>query len=398
MLGLMLAILFGVFCGTITGLIPGIHINLLTATLISLNIENIEPNIQIIYVVSLSITHTFVDFIPSVFLGAATEETINSVLPGHKYLLSGDGYKAVYLTLIGSSIGILSLVFVIPFIYFISQKLYFLIERMMGFILIIITIMLLKEDKKRIYSSIMVFFLAGVIGAIALNANIRQPLLPLFTGLFGASTLIYSINKETIIPPQEINKPKIGIKELVNPAIKTLFVSPISSFLPGLGSSQAATFSSRMSKELKIKEYLILVGSINTLVIATSITTFYLLGKTRTGTASAIAELTQQTAINILEVAITIIIASIIAFFITKELSKIAARKINNVNYKMVSYMTLVLITLVVIRISSIEGFLIYVTSTSLGLYAIKENITRSHLMGSILLPTILYYLPIYSS
>jgi putative membrane protein len=72
----------------------------------------------------MSITHTFIDFIPSIFLGAPDEDTGLSTLPGHEFLLKGQGYYAVKLTVIGSAIAIISLTFLIPFFILVVPKIY----------------------------------------------------------------------------------------------------------------------------------------------------------------------------------------------------------------------------------------------------------------------------------
>jgi putative membrane protein len=395
MLEITLAIILGVLSGIVTGLIPGIHINLITTSIISTPLAQIKEIPLITYIVALSVTHTFIDFIPSIYLGAASEETINSILPGHKYLLKGQAYKAVRLTLIGSTIAIVSLIVIIPSIYIIISTSYNFINKMMGFFLIVIIIILLSSDKKSISQSIIVFSLAGILGTITINSNINQPLLPLLTGLFGASTIINSIEIKTKIPLQKIEKPNLNKKDLIKPTLLTMLVSPLCSFMPGLGASQAATLSQKISKEQKEDQYLILLGSINTLVMTTSFFTLYLINKTRTGAASAIAQLTNLTPQILILIIITIIISAILSYPITLIIAKIASKKINKINYKKISYIILTLLTILIFSISGFHGLLIYTTATLIGLFTIKTNTTRSHLMGAILLPTMLYYLPI---
>src|SRR3989344_7011318 len=104
-LALIAALLLGTIAGTLTGLFPGIHINLISAILVSsLSLPFISslPIISlIVFIVSMSITHTFLDFIPSILLGAPEEDSFLSVLPGHQLLKKGRGYEAIILTLYG---------------------------------------------------------------------------------------------------------------------------------------------------------------------------------------------------------------------------------------------------------------------------------------------------------
>jgi putative membrane protein len=77
--------LLGCIIGTITGLIPGLHINTVSILLLELNKNNASD--LMVLIVSMSIVHTFVDFIPSIYFGAPEDDNFLSVLPGHKFLL-----------------------------------------------------------------------------------------------------------------------------------------------------------------------------------------------------------------------------------------------------------------------------------------------------------------------
>ena len=96
-LELFLALLLGIFVGTIAGLLPGIHVNLISVFLLSILtffLNFVEPIVLIVFIVAMTISDTFVSFIPSIFLGAPDEDTTLSVLPGHELLLKGKGYEA----------------------------------------------------------------------------------------------------------------------------------------------------------------------------------------------------------------------------------------------------------------------------------------------------------------
>jgi len=102
---ILFAILIGLFFGIITGLIPGIHINLVSIILLSLSpilLNYTNPLVLCVFIIAMSVNHSFLDFVPSVFLGAPDADTALSILPGHKLLLEGKAYEAVKLTVMGS--------------------------------------------------------------------------------------------------------------------------------------------------------------------------------------------------------------------------------------------------------------------------------------------------------
>ena len=98
---IILALLLGCTIGTFTGLIPGIHINLVCVFLVAFSVSvfsSVNPIHLVVFITAMAIAHTFIDFIPSVFLGCPDTDTELSILPGHKLLKKGQGYEAIMLT------------------------------------------------------------------------------------------------------------------------------------------------------------------------------------------------------------------------------------------------------------------------------------------------------------
>jgi len=273
-------------------------------------------------------------------------------------------------------------------------KIYPFVQRMMGFFLIWISIFLIYNEKDSKSKAVIIFILAGFLGFASLNSNVHEPLLPLLTGLFGTSTIIHSIKSKTSVPEQSIDKLDIDKKELIKPTLATILVSPICSFFPGLGSSQAAIIGSEITGKLNREQFLILLGSINTLVMSVSFITLFLFQKTRTGAAFAISQITQLSTSNIIIIIATIIASAIIAIPLTIIISKIISKHIHKVHYTKISYTILVFLIIIITYFSGLYGLIILTVSTILGLTTIEWQTRRSFLMGAILIPTIIYYLP----
>lgn len=392
---LILALVLGIIIGTLTGLIPGIHINLVATILLTLTFLTKFPiPVILVFVTAMAITHTFIDFIPAIFLGAPDEDTGLGILPGHEFLLKGQGHQAIKLTIIGSTIAILSLIIVIPLFLLIIPKVYPFIERMLGLFLIWIAILLILHEKESKIKATIIFILAGFLGLASFNLNIQQPLLPLLTGLFGASTIIASIRSKTKVPLQKIEKLTLKKRKLIRPTIATMIISPFCSFFPGLGSSQAAIIGSEIVGKLNREQFLILLGSINTLVMSMSFVTLFLIQKSRTGAAATISQITQLTFTQLSLILATIFITSLIAIPLTIQISKIFSKNIHRIPYVKISITILLLLITITILFSGFLGLLVFITATLLGLTAIEFQTRRSFLMGAILIPTILFYLP----
>lgn len=383
-------ILIGILLGTFTGLIPGIHINLISIILISIySMINLDAIYFIVLITSMSITHTFTDFIPSIFLGCPDTDTELAILPGHKLLKEGKGYEAILLTNYGSFTAIFLLILIlIPAIIFIS-KIQNLIENLIPYFLIIISLTLLLTEQRKT-KALLIFILTGLLGLIVLNLDLKEPLLPLLTGLFGASSLLISIKNETKIPEQIITK---KYDKKIKPLIGALIASPLCSFFPGLGSGQAAVIGNTITKNNQ-KEFLTLIGATNTLVMGFSFITLYTISKTRTGSALAISQITNNITPHILAlIIITIIISGTISFFTTKQLAKIISKKIHKVNYAKLTTITLIILIIITLLISGIFGLFVLIVSTLTGIYCINSNVRRTNMMGCLIIPTIFLYL-----
>ncbi len=383
----------GIIAGTITGLIPGIHINLIGVLLISLSASlfiSINPIYLIVFIVSMAITHTFIDFIPSIFLGCPDTDTELSVLPGHELLKKGQGYQAIILTCYGSIAAIFILILIsFPSILIIS-KIYEFTKIILPYLLIGISTLLILLERKKL-SALFVFLFSGFLGLCVLNLpSINQPLLPLLTGLFGSSMLIISIKNKTQIPKQEITKPKIKI---LKPLFGAIIASPLCSFLPGLGSGQAAIIGNTISRTNK-KGFLVLLGATNTLVMGFSFISLYVISKTRTGAAVAIQEIIKTLSPKLLILILTItLISGIISFFLTIFLAKTFAKKLGTFNYTIASITTLIILVVIVFLASGFLGICVLIASTLTGIYCISLKVRRTQMMGCLLLPTIILYL-----
>ena len=391
---IILFLIFGIVVGMFTGLIPGIHINLIGAFLVSFSVTifySVNPVYFVVFITSMAITHTFVDFIPSIFLGCPDTDTELSVLPGHELLKKGQGYEAIILTAYGSLAAVFMLILIsFPSIFVIS-KIYGHIIFLIPYILIFVSVILIFSEKNK-SSALFVFLLTGFLGLSVLNMveSSEKMLLPLLTGLFGSSMLLISIKNKTQIPKQKITKSKT---KLIRPLIGSVIASPICSFLPGLGSGQAAIIGNSISRADR-KGFLVLIGATNTLVMGFSFISLFVISRTRTGTAASIQNLigsmSWETLILVL---ITVMISGIISFFLTKFLAKFFSKNIVKINYLLISSATLLLLTIVVFLVSGILGLVVLIASTFTGIYSISLKVRRTNMMGVLLIPTIFFYL-----
>ncbi len=92
MIEILLGTFIGVILGTVSGIIPGIHANTLAGVLLSLQfalLSLLGPLVLAGVIFAALITHTFVDSIPSTFLGIPDADTSLSASPGSCSLSRG---------------------------------------------------------------------------------------------------------------------------------------------------------------------------------------------------------------------------------------------------------------------------------------------------------------------
>ncbi|HOW37113.1 MAG TPA: tripartite tricarboxylate transporter permease [Candidatus Pacearchaeota archaeon] len=409
LLEIILFAVIGILAGVFTGLMPGIHTNLVGSVLVASSITLsglIQPVYLIVLIVAMAITNTFIDFIPSIFLGCPDTETELSILPGHEMLKQGEGYQAIMLTNYGSIAAIFIVLLITPIaFFFLPQFQELLLTKIhipllsfipqipvMAFLLILVVGALIFSEKKKSLA-LLIFCLTGILGLIALNLNsLKEPLLPLLSGLFGASSLITSIKTKPKIPEQDITSVKLNKKVLL-PLIGATIASPISSLLPGLGSGQAAVIGSSITKTDQ-KGFLVLLGATNTLGMSFSFITLYLISRSRTGAAAAIGNLLGQFSFQLLVlILIVTLFSGIISFFLTEKLARLLSKKISKVNYSKISWIILAVLTGVIFIISGFLGLIVFAVSTLTGIYCISYDIRRTHMMGCLLIPTVITYL-----
>jgi len=398
MIEIFLAILAGCFAGIITGLIPGVHINLVAVLVLSFSSTLLlftEAKVLAIFILSMSILHTFADSCPSIFLGAPDADTALNVLPGHKLLQDGRGYEAVKLTVMGSLLG---LILIVALTYIFIKTVgwgYPIISQYIVWILIVSSLFLILRDHTSKTWALIVFLMAGCLGLGVLNIpTLKQPLFPMLSGLFGTSGLLISLKDKIKIPEQKITEANVSNKEISKALSGGVVASSLSGFLPGLGAAQAAIIASSFLKKISTEGFLVLVGSINTMVMMISFVALYVIDKARNGSVIAISKLLGSFTIGDFTLFIgAALLVGGIATFVTLKIAKTFSKIMTKINYQKVVFSIIILIMVMTYILSNWLGLLILIVSTMVGLIPPLKGIGRNHLMGCLIVPVILFFL-----
>ena len=291
---LLLGLLIGCCIGIFTGITPGVHINLVSVIILSLSpwlLQYVSPLTLGLVIVGMTIVHTFLDSIPATFFGAPDSDEVLSVLPGHRLLLEGRGYEAVTRTAIGTLAAAMIMIALTPVLIMVVNLLYPIIKEKMSLILLVLCCFFIwKEPRSKLWA-LLIFLLAGVLGIVTLTMGLKDPLFPLFSGLFGAAGLLLSINDKVSIPKQTIEFPQIEKKQGFGAIAAAVLSGSFCSMLPGLGPSQAAIVGAQFTKQMTGETFLILNSALNMVNMMMSFVTLYAIDKGRNGAIVVVGEI-----------------------------------------------------------------------------------------------------------
>jgi len=398
MLGTTLVALFaGLLVGTFTGITPGIHANLVAAFVAThglLLLGYTDPLSLAVFLVALGVTHSMFDVIPAIFLGAPDPSTILAVMPGHRMLFRGLGYEAVKLAMVGSFLGLVGTVLVVPVIAVVIPLLDVWIKPWLPWILsvaVIWSVWTEPDSTSRIAASI-VLVLSGFLGFIVLSPGfVDEPLFPLLTGLFGVSSLLASIGPENQYPLQRVTDmirvPRWTWVRILSGGISA---GTVGAFLPGLGPAHVAGIASLAVRDPSPPEYLALTGVIGTVNFVVSIVTFWSVGGARNGIIAALAtvvgSITPLHGAVLLCAALTAApIAMMMGLFVTKVLLPLFSK----IPYHWIAKSVLAVLLVMTVVLAGPIGLAIVVTATAIGLLPGSLKCAHHHAMGCLLLPVI---------
>jgi len=398
LLEIIIAIVLGCLMGVITGLTPGLHINLVALVLFSISPVLLGyTNVIAVasFIIAMSITHTFTDFISATYLGAPSDDTAMAVMPAHRLLLEGKGHEAIRLATIGSLLCLILTIIISPLLIFAVPIIFSSLKAYVGWILLaVIIFMILREethDKK--FWAFAVVMLSGILGLAVFNTpNLKDPLLPMLSGLFGVSVLLLSLSQKVVLPLQKTTEMiKVKAKDMVKSLTSGVLSGSLVSIFPGLGPAQAAVISGQFVKRTDTYSYLILVGGINTVSMILSLVTLFTIEKARNGSIIVVQQLMPNIDLNVLILFFAVALAAGgIATFLTMYVSRIFSKIMNKVNYSALSIAIIVFVSLMVFYFSGIIGLLILATATSIGIIPNIVDVSRSSSMACLIVPIIL--------
>jgi putative membrane protein len=397
MIEILLGTLIGVLLGTISGIIPGVHSNTLAGVLLSLQVAFLSffsPLVLAGAMFGALITHTFVDSIPSTFLGIPDADNSLAVLPAHALCLEGNGEEAVRIAALGSACAIVIAVPLSIICFFLLPALQPYFDWWIG-ILLISTMGYMIVTSECPGWALALFCGSGILGIFSLRyaflswhtlAGSSAILMPLLTGLFGISVLLTA--SQGTMPEQHFQGIRMEDRTIMKYSLVGTFAGVAVGWLPGLSTASAnSVLASLIGYEKNRRTYILATSAANTSNAFIGLAALFALSRMRNGVMVAISELPLPT---MSELTIIGVLAACAAYGITVVLSRSASR-LNGIDGRLLNHAVIVFIVILCIILTGPFGVVILILATALGLVPHLVNIPRVFCMGAIIMPVILY-------
>ncbi len=416
MIELVIACFIGILIGTTTGMIPGIHVNTAGAILFASStflLTFLSPEFLCVLMVSMSIAHALIEFVPSMLLGVPEEGTATSILPGHRMVLQGRSKEVIRIVSVGGFGAIIVTILMLPVFAMILPILHDVSKPFTWAILLFASIYLtysLTSSRRDFLWSLLLFVLSGILGWITFQTPISSgvSLMCTFSGLFGISTILFSLNESSTIPHQN---PFYEL-ELDFNKYKSIFAGGITGailgFLPGFGPAQGTVIAQAASgasdnDDDDTVNFLLATSGLNVSDCLFSLIAIYIIGNPRSGIAVYMSYLISEMNLNHLVIFIfASLIAVSVSLVLALKLGDSFSRLMSRVDYKKLSIgviiLQIVILYIFVFYYQAPIGYmtLALITSTAMGMLPHFLGVGKSHLMGVLIIPAIVIYMQMF--
>jgi putative membrane protein len=396
MLEIMAGLVLGVCLGTISGLLPGIHVNTLAAGLLALQ-ALILPlfGIEMIAAAMIAalVTHTFLDIIPSTFLGIPDADTAISVIPSHALCLEGNGEEAVRIAALGSAWGFLLSVPLCVTFLFIAPFIQDSVDWAIGILLTGIAAYLILSGESPL-RGLIVFIMSGALGIFTLRYGYLGTgifgyfgiLMPLLSGLFGISLLM--VSGQGSIPEQRPLKVDLRKNMMVKGGISGMIAGVVVGWLPGLSNASAnGVIASLTNYGRDPRGYIFATSTASTVNAIVGLAAFYAIARTRNGVMVALSSIDPPPFSILLAVSAC---AAVFAYLLTVILAG-SAWRLGGIGKKNLYGGVIVFIIILTLLLCGLFGLMILVLATMLGLAIRLLNLPQVYGIGAIMIPVIFF-------
>jgi putative membrane protein len=299
----------GVGLGTVTGLVPGLHVNSVAFVLVGVAPTVDGPAAAVASaVLAAGVVHTFLSIVPGLVLGVPDAATAPGALPGHRLVLAGRGREAIRLSALGSGVALAASVAVaLPLSRAVAAGREWLLAALPFLLAVIAGLLILAEPTRRGKAGGAVCLaVATALGLLALDLPASGPLTPdgaasmlapIFGGLFGAPILLDALDARGAIPPQDGTDLGLAPRGVARAALSGVGGGTLVGYLPGVSAGVAAVLAlggaggSGPAGRGSDRAYVVATSGADTATAVFAVASLAVLGAPRSGVTVAVAEL-----------------------------------------------------------------------------------------------------------
>lgn len=394
---LLLLTALGIACGIFTGLVPGIHVNTAAPLAFSLStMIGAEALGGAMFICALSITHTFIDFLPATLLGVPEEDNALTVLPAHGMMHEGRGREAIRLSGMASLGAVVAIVATMPLVRAVLSRLYPFIRHTTPLMLVwfsLLSVFVHGSWKKRMYAA-SVFSLSGAYGMVIMDAPwlCSDPLFPAFSGFFGISTLLVSMGTCSAIPPQDADAtllmPRRG---LLSSCTRGTMAGSLVATLPGVGASQAAILAQLFGQVSGSKRsFIATCCSINTANALFALIVLFQFDKARNGALIHVQEALGSPTLQEMYLLVACMVCAAGAAYVALHLlSSPLISLASRIDYKLLSITGMLVQVVSILALTGVRGLMVCAVAVCLGVLPPMLGVHRTTLMAFLLVPVL---------
>jgi len=255
-----------------------------------------------------------------------------------------------------------------------------------------------------------VFLLSDFFGIVIFGIPVDSPiglsspvLFLALAGLFGTPTLLASLITKPAIPKQTIKEPVLNNKMKRSSSLSVTTGSLggiLVSIIPGITSATGTILAMNARGESDKRQTIVTLSAVNTACAFFVVVVMFVILRSRSGATLAAMELisvAEWTSLfipeNLTYLLIALLLGGTLSYFLTLKVGKIFAKHFTNVPYTLVVKLTITLVVILIYLFTGFLGILILIITTFIGLLPVEWGVRRSHCMGVLLIPIILYFL-----
>ncbi|HUT00515.1 MAG TPA: tripartite tricarboxylate transporter permease [Candidatus Thermoplasmatota archaeon] len=172
------------------------------------------------------------------------------------------------------------------------------------------------------------------------------------------------------------------------------------SIIPGVTAATGTVLAMNVRQKSSQEQTIVTLSSVNTAAAFSVTLMLFVILRARSGVTIAISELitVEPWQSFIMPVGLTyllmfLVLSGSLSYFFTIYLGRLFARKFHIIPYRTLVGLTLLFVCVLVVLFTGPLGLIVLFTATSIGFLPICWGVRRSHCMGILLIPIILYFL-----